>query len=161
MKKKRLFLCRWPNGDFSVVYAEDEDMAIMDLDLELPGAEEATFIPIEDFIAHFRLTDDGKFKLQSLDGDTEVVIREAAYPLIVDVILDSDSLDGPSREQIRAAVGKERVRVHPRVVPEPGTEIGRRIKKETDLPTGLVNRMVESYSKKALKKVKVKGRPVN
>jgi hypothetical protein len=161
MKKKRLFVCRWPNGDFSVVYAEDEDMAIMNLDAESPGAEEATYIPIDDFIAHFRLTDDGEFKLQSIDPDTEVVIREAAYPFIVEAILASDSLEGPSREQIRSAAEKERLRVRPRVVPQPDTEIGKRIKQETDLPTGLVNRMVESYSKKALKKVKVKGRPIH
>lgn len=136
-------------------------MAIMNLDAESPGAEEATYIPVDDFIAHFRLTDGGEFKLQSIDPDTEVVIREAAYPLIVEAILASDSLEGPDAELMRVAVEKERLRVRPRAVPQPHTEIGRRIKKETDLPTGLVNRMVDSYSKKALRKTKVKGRPVN
>ena len=136
-------------------------MAIMNLDEESPTAEEATYIPIEEFVAHFRLTDDGEFKLRSLDLEAEAAIREAGYPLIVEEILAADSLEGPSREQIRTAVEKERLRVRPRVMPQPDTEIGRQIKKQTDLPTRLVNRMVESYSKKALKKAKVKGRPVN
>ena len=155
----RLFVCRWPDGDFSIVYASDEEMAIASLDNECPAAEEATYIPIDEFIAHFRLTDSGEFKLKSLDSGAEAAIREAAYPLIVEAFLTLDR--DPSPDEMRILAKKERRRVKPQQVPEPDTEIGKQIKRQTGLPTKLINRMVEEHSKKSLKKLKVKGRRVN
>ena len=133
------------------------------VDDEIPGAEKATYIPIDEFMAHFHLTDEGEFKFGSLGSAGEVAIQEVAYPLITQTILDglSGGGTGPTPKQMRTATEKERHRVPPRPVPEPDTEIGKRIKKETDLPTSLVNRMVKSHTVKALKKAKMKGRLVN
>lgn len=155
----RLFVCRWPNGDFSIVYANDEETAVLNLDSDCPAAEEATYIAIDEFVAHFRLTDGGKFMLKSLGSGSEAAIREAAYPLIVEALLTMDR--DPSADEMRILIKKERRRVKPQDVPEPDTEIGKRIKEQTGLPTKLINQMVEEQSKKSLRKLKVKGRRVN
>jgi len=59
-----LFLCRGPNGDFSVVKASSKDEAIELLD-EIGNAEGSPVTPINDnLMVHFVLTDDGDFELQ-------------------------------------------------------------------------------------------------
>lgn len=67
----------------------------------------------------------------------------------------------PSADEMRILIKKERRRVKPQDVPEPDTEIGKRIKEQTGLPRKLINQMVEEQSKKSLRKLKVKGRRVN
>ncbi len=54
-----LYLCRWPNGDFSVVKADDRRGAMLELD-EWAGAEPACLIPIDTCIIDFRLTNDAR-----------------------------------------------------------------------------------------------------
>ena len=58
-----LFICRWPNGDFSVVKAASKDEAIELLD-EVGNADGASLRKIGDFIANFKLTGSGDFRLE-------------------------------------------------------------------------------------------------
>jgi hypothetical protein len=51
-----LYLCRWENGDFSVVQAKSEDLAIEMLD-DVANAEGLSLYAIDDFMVHFRLHD--------------------------------------------------------------------------------------------------------
>ena len=70
-----LFLCRWPNGDFSVVKASSKDEAIELLD-EIGNAEGSPVTPINDtFMVHFVLTDDGDFELQGWGEPTRKIDR--------------------------------------------------------------------------------------
>ena len=65
-----LFLCRWPNGDCSVVLASSEQDALIKLD-EIANAEGCPLVRLDDFQVHFRLTDDGELTLEGFGEITE------------------------------------------------------------------------------------------
>jgi hypothetical protein len=100
-----LFLCRWPNGDCSVVWARSKD------DEETGGGAE-------------RLLPD----------------RRAA---------------------IGQAVEQERRRLERGVTPtaEPRTQVGRDLQEQTDLPTVLVDRLVDRVATTTLTRFKGRTRP--
>jgi len=56
-----MYICRWPNGDFSVVSAANRERAIELLD-EIGNAEGAPISVIKDFMIHFELKDSGELK---------------------------------------------------------------------------------------------------
>ena len=58
----RLFVCRWPNGDFSIVSAQDREDAVIQLD-EWGNAEQARLWPMETCMIDFRLNDSGEIEL--------------------------------------------------------------------------------------------------
>ena len=49
-----LYICRWENGDFSVVQAESKEHAIEMMD-DVANAEGLPLYEITDFMVHFRL----------------------------------------------------------------------------------------------------------
>ena len=49
-----LYMCRWPNGDCSVVWATNKGEAIEILD-EVDNAEGCPLMALRDFMVHFRL----------------------------------------------------------------------------------------------------------
>ena len=53
-----IYLCRWPNGEFSIVNAKTKDDAIELLD-EWGNAEQASLTRMTDCMFDFRLSDDG------------------------------------------------------------------------------------------------------
>ena len=56
------YLCRWPNGDFSIVSAKTKADAIELLD-EWGNAEQALLSRMPDCMFDFRLRDDGQIEL--------------------------------------------------------------------------------------------------
>ena len=64
----RGFCARWPDGSFSIVDAEDETDALIQLD-EL-GDEPAELWPIQSCLVDFELTDDGTFRLKQFGEQT-------------------------------------------------------------------------------------------
>ena len=64
------YLCRWPSGGCSVVLARDRKDAVVKLD-EVANAEGCPLIELDDFQAHFHLTDDGELVLEGFGEDTE------------------------------------------------------------------------------------------
>jgi hypothetical protein len=64
-----LYLCRWPNGEFSVVKADSKRDALVQLD-EWAGGEPEWLIPLETFMADFRLEDDGTIELNEFGEET-------------------------------------------------------------------------------------------
>ena len=83
------FLCRWPNGDFSVVKASNKDEAIELLD-EIGNAEGSPVTPIKDnFMVHFVLTDDGDFELEGWGEETGELIMKRAYPVLDEARMSS------------------------------------------------------------------------
>jgi len=57
-----IYLCRWPNGEFSVVSAKTKSDAIELLD-EWGNAEQASLTRMPDCMFDFRLDDDGQIEL--------------------------------------------------------------------------------------------------
>ena len=154
-----LFLCRWPNGDFSVVKASSKDEAIELLD-EIGNAEGSPVTPINDnFMVHFVLTDDGDFELQEWGEETAELIMKRAYPLLDEARISSfDKSDAERTEIIRCAVAKERERVVEKRVKTPKTLLGQNLKGMMDAPTRKIDRIVDDESAKRLKGFKGKGK---
>ena len=159
-----LYLCRWPNGDCSVVWASTKGAAVELLD-EIANAEGCPLTPIQDFMVNFRLTDEGRLQLESFGEATENGIFETAYPILNEAMLNAPAdektgdLTAEGITLVQEAVAQERKRVRPKKVKEPQTELGRKIKRETDMPTRLVDREVRERAEKMLKRFRGGGKP--
>ena len=164
-----LFLCRWPNGDCSVVWARNKEDAIEALD-QVGNAEGCPITPVHEFQIHFALTDRGELALEGLGDDTEPEIVACAYPVLDRALAGAygdgacdnyDDLPPDRRAAIARAVEEERRRIdvdQPQI-PEPLTELGRDIKQQMDLPTVLIDRAVRHAATKTLKRVKGRAKP--
>lgn len=131
-----LYLCRWPNGEFSVVKADSKRDALVQLD-EWAGGEPEWLMPLETFMADFRLDDDGTIELNEFGEETNGFIREHCYPELEAVLasnsieLDPGQYSPVSKALVKAAVDRERTRLWknlPAGTPA-GTELGKRIQK--------------------------------
>src|SRR3990172_12647957 len=106
-----IYLCRWPNGDCSVVRAKNKGEAVELLD-EIGNAEGCPLIPLSTFMVHFRISDEGEIEFDILGEATEHVLFESAYPPLNESLLNvpSDEAGNPTAEgqtAIRDAVAKE------------------------------------------------------
>ncbi len=120
-----LFLCRWPNGDCSVVWASNEE-----------NAEACPIVRLPAFQAHFVLTDRGELTLEALGEGAGQEIVSRAYPLLDRALSDAydegaydsyETLPPSRRAAIAAAVASARDRIagdRPHTA-EPRTELGR------------------------------------
>ena len=162
------FLCRWPNGDCSVVSARTKGDAIELLD-EWGNAEEASVARMADCMFDFKLRDDGQLELADIGEATHDCIMEGCYPELDNAFAtaewDEDGFDySPrGREQIRAAVELERTRLRDCQPPakEAETGLGREIQKQTGAPSVLVNRIVREAARKRLETYEGKGKKPN
>jgi hypothetical protein len=114
MMRSTTYLCRWPDGEFSIVQAKDRSGAVFKLD-ERGGAEAGSLIPLQDFMAHFRLNDQGAIEFAGFGEETEDLIWSTCYPHVNDMLcteLAMRHLDGqpcPEAVQlIKEAVERER-----------------------------------------------------
>lgn len=149
-----LFLCRWPNGDSSIVQARNETDAIEKLD-EFGNADEADLFPLKHFMMDFTLGTDSEFLIQAFGENTLDQILELAYPVLKKVY-------GSNNEgAIRKAVESERKRHQgsKKNVPEPKTEWAKNLQKLMGSPAVLADQAVQRTAKKTLKKYRPKGKP--
>ena len=164
-----LFLCRWPNGDCSVVLARTKEDAIVELD-QVANAEGCPITQVQTFQAHFTLTDRGELVLDGFGEGTKEEMVSWAYPLLDKALQDAsgeadydgyDSLSADRRAAIAHAVEHERRRIQLDETPtkEPLTALGRDVKHHTDMPTVLIDRMVRQGATKTLKNFKHRGKP--
>jgi hypothetical protein len=163
-----LYLCRWPNGDCSIVWARTREEAIVELD-QVGDAECCPLTPLRHFQVHFRLTDEGRLEFESLGEGTNEQFFALAYPVLERALaevyqeMDSDqaALTLEQQARIGAAVAqeRERVRVNPAKVGEPETAIGQDIKRQTGMATPLVNRIVRETATQLLEDFKGRGKP--
>jgi hypothetical protein len=158
-----VFMCRWPNGDFSFVSARDKSKAIEALD-EIGNAEGCLLSVVEDFMVHFRLEEDGSFEHEGFGEVTENTIWKE-YP-ILDETLDrvfqevkGEPLTREDMQVIGEAVSKERERVKAKKVKQPATHLGQKIKKAMDAPTSIIDQQIEEAAMEELKEFKPKGKP--
>jgi len=163
-----LFLCRWSNGDCSVVWARTKEDAIIELD-QVANAEGCPITQVRTFQAHFVLTDRGELALEGFGEGAKEEIVSFAYPLLDEALrgaygegYDSyESLPPDRRAAIANAVEQERGRIEldQTQTTEPQTELGRDVKSQTDMPTVLIDRMVREGATKRLKRFKSRAKP--
>jgi hypothetical protein len=162
------YLCRWPNGEFSIVTAKTKADAIELLD-EFGNAEQALLSPMPDCMFDFRLRDDGQIELADIGESTYDSIMEACYPEL-DKAFTSAEGDGTGlgysdkgQEKIRQAIELERTRLWRSQPPaqEAETELGRRIHKQLGAPSVVINRMVREAAKKRLRSNAGEGKKPN
>ena len=164
-----LFLCRWSNGDCSVVWARNQEDAIVELD-QVANPEGCPITQVQTFQVHFTLTDRGELALEGFGEGTQEEMVSFAYPLLDKALQDAcgdadydgyESLSADRRAAIARAVEQERSRIdlHQTPTKEPLTELGRDVKSQTDMPTVLIDRMVRQGATKTLKNFKGRGKP--
>ncbi|MCL4797754.1 MAG: hypothetical protein KJZ84_24530 [Bryobacteraceae bacterium] len=111
------YLCRWPNGEFSLVKADTRKDAVVQLD-EWAGAEPAWLAPMETCMVDFRLNDRGAIELAEFGEETGESIWEKCYPELSRVLSGDDVSEhlGGKRNRkaanrLRRAVEHERKRL--------------------------------------------------
>lgn len=159
-----IYLCRWPNGEFSIVNAKTKGDAIEMLD-EWGNAEQAFLSRMTDCMFDFRLGDDGQIELADIGEATHACIMETCYPELNKALaaVEGDET-GPNRqEQIREAVELERTRLWDSQPPakEAETGLGREIQKKTGAASVVVNRIVRGAARKRLKSTEGEGKKPN
>lgn len=151
------YLCRWPNGDVTLLNARDETDAIILLD-EFDDAEYAELHRLDSLMVDLRLGDDGQFKLHDLGESTRDEIMETAFPelsatLASDELLDVEYESEAYLAKVRQAVQKERkreLRRSRRRDREPSTELGKELQRQMGASTTLVDHWVESFGREVL-----------
>lgn len=149
-----MFLCRWPNGEFSVISASNKTEAIERLD-EFANAEQAKLWKMTECLVNFRLDDLGEFELCDMGAATTEFIVEKCYPALEQVVTDAER--GEDEEytpaavkQIRAAVEHERTRQELAEPKQADTERGRELQREMDMPSTLADRLVRDMAEEIL-----------
>ncbi|MFL6448041.1 MAG: hypothetical protein ACJ746_10190 [Bryobacteraceae bacterium] len=163
-----LYLCRWPNGEFSIVEAASRREAIIDLD-EWAGADPSWLVPLETFMVDFRLDDSGQIELNSFGEETGDFIRTHCYPEL-DSVLTSPDLTSEDEEHsvaqkkmIREAVERERTRLwhfQPEG-PDAKTEFGKDLQKSMGTTGVVADHYVEMAGTQILKSKAGEGKKPN
>ena len=158
LSRSLLFFCRWPNGDFSIVNAQDREDAVIQLD-EWGNAEQAQLWPMETCMIDFRVNDSGEIELNDpgFGEEAHSEIMDRCYPELRKV-LESEAIRSPDTneyteaadEMIRAAVEHERTRVVGKKGPDADTLTGRNLQQITGAPSALVNRLVQNVANQIL-----------
>jgi hypothetical protein len=152
-----LYLCRWPNGDFSVVKAESKRNALVQLD-EWAGALASWLIPLDTFMADFRLDDLGGMELKEFGEETKDFIRSRCYPALEAVVAtlaataETVEYSTEEEEQIKKAVKYERTRLWNNQLegPPAKTELGKRLQASMGTTGPVADHYVEMAAKHLL-----------
>lgn len=150
-----VYLCRWPNGDISLVSGNNR-LAIDDVLDEVGNPDDAELMPIKHAVAiHFRL----KMKTESaltvldcleLEGIDERLFSDLcdAYPILYGELSEEDA----TPEEIAVAVEREKNRVGnelPELSDDPAVAMVQRL---TDMPKRLAEHHNETAKAIASKK---------
>lgn len=161
-----VFACRWTNGDVSFVMAPSKEAAIEQLD-EIANAEGCPVTRVPEFQIHLTLTDDGRVDFEGWGELTEDFVWKTLYPRLYEawgIVWDEQektndrTLTPKQQERIRRAVQEERERIRHKKVTEPQTEVGKDIKRMSDMPTSLVNKIVRKGATERLKNFRPRGK---
>ena len=156
-RSEGLYLCRWPNGEFSVVKADSKRDALVQLD-EWAGAEPDWLLALETFMADFRLDDDGTIGFNEFGEETNNFIREHCYPEFETVLasraigLDPGQYSPVNEALVKAAVERERTWLWMNL-PEGAsakTEIGKRVQKSMGTTGAVADHHVKLAAKRIL-----------
>ena len=158
-----LYLCRWPNGDCSVVRAANKREAVDLLD-EVDNAEGCPLVRLSSLMIHFHLSDEGELEFDGFGEDTEHALFDLAYPVLHEASMNAPTNDAGTHTSeglavISDAIAKERKRVHLKKVREPKTELGRDMKKQMRAPTRIIERIVRESATRTLQQFPAKVKP--
>lgn len=163
-----LYLCRWPNGDFSVVKADSRRDAILELD-EWDGAHPGWLVPLNACMIDFRINERGEIELGQLGHDTAEFVWKTCYPFLDAVLSSADVLAHrageatlTAAEKIRRAVAHERERLQRRGSEgqQAQTEIGRFLQRMLGTVGPVADRYVDEAAKRLLRSAdRRKGKP--
>jgi hypothetical protein len=162
------YLCRWPNGEFSIVNAATKEDAIVLLD-EWGNAEQASLKRMPDCMFDFRLGDDGEIELADIGEAAYDFIMGTCYPELERALSAAESdengvgFSSEGQKQIRDAVERERTRLWESQPPakEAGTKLGLDIQRQTGAPSVLVDRIVRRVAAKRLRSHEGEGKKPN
>jgi hypothetical protein len=151
-----VYLCRWPNGEFSVVTADSKRDAIIALD-EWAGAHPSQVHPIDSFMADFRLSDEGEIEFTQFGEETREVVWNTCYPALRE-LLDNNKVTDMSGEvkpaakkRVRKAVEYERTRLwENQPADEPATERGKQIARHMGTSAVVADYYVQLAAKRIL-----------
>src|SRR5712664_1827354 len=104
----KVFLCRWQNGDFSIVGARNSEEAIKILD-ELADATDAELFETKSLLIDLHLNDEGRFDFNGFGEDLEDAVWENCYPLLLKASHESEEDEPDLSEAVKA----ERTRLWP------------------------------------------------
>ena len=163
-----IYLCRWPNGDFSIVSANTKSDAIELLD-EWGNAEQASLKRMPHCMFDFRLNDDGQIELADIGEATHQHIMEACYPELDKAFTTAElnksglGYSANGQENIRKAVALERTRLWESQPPtkDAQTEAGREVQEQTGAASVVVDRIVREAAKKRLQSKGGEGKKPN
>jgi len=160
--------CRWPNGEFSLIKADDRKDAVVQLD-EWAGAEPAWLVPLETCMVDFHLNDRGEIELGEFGEETGEFIWEKCYPELQQVLSSEDVLkhrngkrNREAANKIRRAVAHERNRLwHAQKEGTPAkTAIGRELQKRLGTVGPVADQYVEFAADQILRtKGGARGKP--
>ena len=161
------YLCRWPNGDFSLVTANTRREALVELD-EWDVAHPSQLFPLESCMVDFTLNDQGEIELKQFGEETEDLVWETSYPelhaLLSQVVPRDDTEDTAGvKESIRQAVQHERTRLWKNQPESPPaeTETGRTLQKRLGAAGPVADYYVQQMATRILKSTDDKGRKPN
>ena len=163
-----IYLCRWPNGEFSVVSAKSKSDAIEMLD-EWGNAEQASLTRMSDCMFDFRLDDEGEIVPADIGEATHDHLMRTCYPELEKTLETAEwddtgvAYSADSRFRIREAVESERKRLwnNQPPAPEAQTEVGRQIQKQTGAASVVINQIVRRAATKRLKSKEGDGKKPN
>jgi len=161
------FCARWPDGSFSIVEADDQTHALIQLD-EL-GDEPADLWQLDSCLLDFELTEQGTFRIRQFGEQTGPEIMERAYPLLNEVLNEALAREtfaehpmedpgeplryGPEdTSMIRKAVEAERGRLRDFERSVATTEQGKSLQRELGGSRAYIDAIVEQVATKRLRR---------
>ena len=160
-----VFCARWPDGSFSIVDADDNTHALIQLD-EL-GDEPADIWPLQSCLLDFELTEDGTFRLLQFGEETGPEIMERAYPVLNNAQMDEAFAGHPmagrakarkngseAAEALRKAVEVERERLRDFQPAPAATEQGKSLQREHGGSRVYIDAIVEQAATGRLQRYK-------
>jgi len=163
-----MYLCRWPNGEFSLVRAETRRDALVQLD-EWAAANPSSLVPMDICMVDFRLNSSGKIELKQFGEETEWIIWDHCYPELdralssVGVASNGDrQRTRNARNLIRRAVNHERTRLWKKqsLCPVAKTEAGRKLQEQLGMAGPVADYYIEKSAKRILEsKIPENGKP--
>ncbi|MBZ5562730.1 MAG: hypothetical protein LAP13_09945 [Acidobacteriia bacterium] len=157
------YLCRWPNGDFSLVTANTRREALVQLD-EWDVAHPSQLFPLEPCMVDFRLNDLGEIELKQFGEESEDLIWEISYPELHALLSQVVPRDGTEdtaevKESIRQAVQHERTRLWKNQPESPPaeTETGRTLQKRLGTAGPVADYYVQEMANRILRSKDDKG----
>jgi len=155
------FCARWPDGSFSIVEADDEVHALIQLD-EL-GDEPAELWQLQSCLLDFELTEEGTFRISQFGEQTGPEIMEKAYPvlsraleteLFADHLMEDHGVSlkygADAQEALRKAVDAERNRLKDFERTPAATEQGKSIQRKIGGSAAYVDAIVQQAASRRL-----------